>query len=76
MLHELLDHQTRPCVVGREQVAQLGDVVATAPAPRDLAEIQSVGNAVIDERGEPMLVDRVPESQLGSDALIEPAEQR
>jgi hypothetical protein len=69
---KLRDHQARPDVVGREQIRETIDVVPAAAAPGDLPEIEPVVNTVVNERGQPVLVDGVPEAQLGSDPVIEP----
>jgi hypothetical protein len=50
------------------------DVVAATAAPRHVAQIEAVVDAVVDERREALLVDRVPEPQLGRDAPAEPLE--
>ena len=72
---QLLHHLPRPGVVRREQVRQALDVVAAAAAPGDLAQIEAVVDAVVDERRRAVLVDGVPEPQLGGDPVVEPVEQ-
>src|SRR5581483_11451011 len=49
----------------------------TAPAaPRDVAQVEAVVNAEVQERSEVLLVDGVPQAQLGGDAVVEPVEDR
>ena len=73
---ELRDHLPGPSVVGREQVGEALRVVAAPAPPRHVAQVEAVVDAVVDEGDEPVLIDRIPEPQLGGDAVAEPAEQR
>ena len=50
------------------------DVVAGAATPRNVAEVESVVNTVVGEGREELLVDRIPQPKLRSDASIEEAE--
>ena len=51
-------------------------VVSATPLPGDLAQVQAVVDAVVGERREAVLGDRVPEAKLGGDPVVEPAEDR
>ena len=48
------------------------DVVAAAAPPRDVAQVQAVVDAVVDEGRQAVLIDRIPQAQLGRDAIVEP----
>ena len=52
------------------------DVVAAAPAPRDVPQVEPVVDAVVGEGREAVLVDGVPQPQLGGDPVVEPVEDR
>ena len=41
-----------------------------------VAQVEAVVNTEVDERDEVLLVDRVPEPQLGSDAVVKPVQDR
>ena len=71
---DLLHHQTRPRPRARVDVAQRFDVVAAAPSPRHLGEVESVVDSEVHERRELLLVDGVPEPQLGGNAVVEPVQ--
>ena len=65
-----------PGVRRREDVREAVDVVSAASLPGDLAEVQAVVDPVVGERREPVLIDRVPEAELGRDSVVEPLEHR
>ena len=48
-----------------------GDVVSLPAAPRDVAQVEPVVNAEVRERREVLLVDGVPQPQLGGDPAVE-----
>ena len=68
---ELLDDLSHPDVVGGVDVGEGGDVVAGAPFPRHLPQVEAVVDAVVVERHEVLLIDGVPQAQLGGDASVE-----
>ena len=68
---DLLDDPPGPGVVGGEDVGEGGRVVAGAALPRHLAEVGAVVHAEVRERHEILLVDRVPDPQLGGDPTVE-----
>lgn len=72
----LLQDQAGPGVVAGEQVGEAVDVVAAAAAPGDVAEVQAVVDAVVGEGDQAVLVDGVPQAQLGGDAAVEVVEHR
>ena len=43
-------------------------------APWDVAQVEAVVDAVVGEGGEVLLVDGVPDSEFGGDAVVEPVE--
>ena len=47
------------------------DVVAGAAPERHLAQVETVVDPVVGERHEVLLVDRVPDPQLGGDSSVE-----
>lgn len=71
-----IEHTTCDGVVRRQHVRESIDIVATATAPGHLPQIGSVGNAEVGERYEPLLLDRVPEPELGRDPTVEPIQHR
>ncbi len=71
---ELLEDESGPGVAAGEEVGELLHVVAAAPPPGNVAQVEAIVDAVVGEGHEAMLVDGVPESQLGGDAPVEPAE--
>ncbi len=73
---ELLQHAARPRIVAGQQLREAVDVVATTPTPRDLAQVEAVVDAVVQEGREALAIDRVPEPQLGRDPSIEPVQHR
>ncbi len=40
------------------------------------AQVEAVVDAEVEERGEVLLVDGVPQAQLGGDAIVEPVQDR
>ena len=76
VLGDLLDDEAGPGVGAGVGVAEGLDVVAAASAPRDVAQVEAVVDAEVEERREVLLVDGVPEAQLGGDAIVEPVQDR
>ena len=76
VLGDLLHDEAGPGVGAGVAVAERLDVVAPAAPPRDVAEVEAVVDAEVEERREVLLVDRVPEPQLGGDAIVEPVQDR
>ncbi len=72
----LLEDRARPGVGAGVQVAEGVDVVALAPAPRDVGEVEPVVDAEVHERREALLVDGVPQAELGGDPVVEPVQDR
>ena len=73
---DFLHHQPSPRVGTRVRVAQCVDVVAASAAPWDLAQVESVVNPEVQEGRQVLLIDGLPESQFGGDAIVEPLENR
>ena len=69
---ELLEHLARPDIVGGVEPVETLDVVAAAAPPGDVAQVEAVVDAVVDEGRQAVLVDGVPQAQLGGDAVVEP----
>ena len=61
-----------PGVVGGVDVAQRFDVVALTAPPRHRLQVEAVMDAVVRERRQPVLLDGIPESELGGDPVVEP----
>lgn len=57
-----LDDGSRPCVRAGVELGERVDVISPPPTPRDVPEVQTVVHSVVHERGEMLLVDRVPEA--------------
>ena len=72
----LLHDQAGPGVGAGVGGAQRLDVVAAAPPPRDVPEVEPIVDAEVEEGREVLLVDRVPQPQLGGDAIVEPVQDR
>ena len=70
-LAKLLDDLADPHVVGGVDVREGSDVVAGAPPEGHLPEVEAVVDAVVGERHEVLLIDGVPDAQLGGDAPVE-----
>ena len=68
---ELLEHASRPGVVGGETLVSAVEVVARAALPGHVGEVGAVVHAEVRERHEVLLVDRVPHAELGGDASVE-----
>ncbi|MEL7207732.1 MAG: DUF3427 domain-containing protein, partial [Actinomycetota bacterium] len=49
-------------------------VVAAAPGPGDLPQVEAVVDAPVGERHQPVLVDGVPQPQLGRNPVVEPVQ--
>ena len=73
---DFLHHQASPRVGTRVGVAQCVDVVAASAAPWDLAQVEAVVNPEVEEGRQVLLIDGLPESQFGGDAVVEPLEDR
>ena len=73
---ELVEDEPGPRVIPGVDVAERGDVVAVAAPPRHVAQVDAVVDAVVGERGEPVLLDGVPEPEFGRDAVAEPVQDR
>ena len=76
VLGHLLDDEASPGVGAGVGVAERLDVVAPASPPRDVAQVEAVVDAEVEERRQVLLVDGVPQAQLGGDAVVEPVEDR
>jgi hypothetical protein len=76
MVGDLLDDEPGPGVGAGVCVAESFYVVALATTPGDLAEVEPVVDAEVEERCEVLLVDGIPETQFGSDAVVEPVQDR
>ncbi len=74
VLGHLLEDALGPDVGAGDDVRERPLVVPPASPPRDLPEVEGVGDAVVGERREAVLVDGVPEPELGGDAVVEPVE--
>lgn len=73
LLH-LLDDEASPGVGARVGGAEGVDVVAPASLPGDVAQVEAVVDAEVHEGRQLLLVDGVPQAQLGGDAVVEPVE--
>jgi len=73
LIHFMEDHPS-PRVVRCEETGQLVHVISPAPNKRHTSQVQAVGDAVVREWAQTVLVDRVPQPKLGSDATVEPVE--
>ncbi len=71
LLADLFEHSPSPGVVCGEHVGELGDVVASATLPRHVPQVGAVVNAQVVERRQVVLVDGVPETQLGGNTAVE-----
>jgi hypothetical protein len=71
---ELGEDAAGPGVIGGVELLEAKGVVAAAAAPGDVAEVEAVVDAEVLEGGEAVLVDGVPEAELGGDAVVEPVE--
>ena len=76
MCLELPKDEASPGPVAGVDVGQGRFVVAVSAAPWDVAQVDAVVDAVIGERRESMLFDRVPQAKLGGDAVAEPVQDR
>ena len=71
---DLLHYQMDPRVISREDAFEGGDVVSLATAPWDAAQVEPVVNAEVRERREVLLIDCIPDPQLGGDSAVEVTE--
>ena len=69
-------HQPSPRIGGRVEVREAPDVVPATALPGDVGQVESVVDAEVEERRQPVLIDGVPQAQLSRDALVEPVQQR
>ena len=76
VLGDLLDDEAGPRVGTGVGVAERVDVVAAAPAPWNLAQVEAVVNSEVEKRRQVLLVDRLPKPKLGGDAIVEPLQDR
>jgi hypothetical protein len=76
VVSELLENEARPNVVRRVDVGERRGVIAVTASPGHAAQILAVVDAVVEERSQAVLFDRIPEPQLGGDAVIEPVQDR
>lgn len=76
VLGDLVHDEPRPRVRARVHVGERGGVVATTSAPRDLRQIKTIVDPVVEKRGQVLLVDRIPQAEFCRDAVVEPVEDR
>ena len=69
---ELREHMLRPDIVRGDEICEAFDVITAPALPRHFPQVQIIVNTVVDERRQPMLIDRVPQSQFRGDAIVEP----
>lgn len=74
VLPELREDQVRALIVAGEHVAQSRQVIALAAPPLHGPQIDAVVDAVVGKRAQVLLIDGVPQPQLGGDAILEPRE--
>ena len=74
--HELCEHMPGPGIIRRQKIREALDVVPSTAPPWHLTQIKPVVDAVVHERREPLLIDRVPQAQLGGNSIVEPVQQR
>ncbi len=70
-LAKLLDDLADPHVIGRVDVRERSDVVSGASTERHLPQVETVVDPVVGERHQVLLVDRVPDPELGGDTSVE-----
>ena len=75
VLPELLSDQLSPPVIACEQVVERRSVIP-APAPLDRGEVGLVGEAVVLERRDELLLQRVPQPHLGGEHAVEVGKKR
>src|SRR2546427_463495 len=73
---ELLEHMPGPGIIRRQKIREALNVVPSTAPPWHLTQIKPVVDAVVHERRESLLIDRVPQAQLGGNSIIEPVQQR
>ncbi len=71
---ELGEHEPRPHVVAGDEALESFDVVAAAPSPGDVAKIEPVVDPEVGEGHEVLLIDGIPQPQLGGNAVVEPVQ--
>src|SRR5690349_15966897 len=76
MVTKLPKHSAGPYIRRRDETGEASDVIASSPAPRDVAKIKVVCHPEVGERHESVLIDRIPEPELGRDAAVEPLQHR
>ena len=74
VLADFLDDEASPRVGAGVGGAERLDVVALSPPPWDVAEVDPVVDTVVEERRQVLLVDRIPQSELGGDPVVEPVQ--
>jgi hypothetical protein len=76
VLVDLVNDEPRPGIRAGVGGAERVDVVAAATPPRDVAQVDAVMDAEVQKRRQVLLVDCVPQPQLGRDAIVEPVQDR
>jgi hypothetical protein len=74
--HNLGEHMSGPGVIRGQKIREPLDVIPSTAPPRHLTQIKAVVDAVVHERREPVLIDRIPKAQLGGDSIVEPVQKR
>ena len=72
MFMQLLEDASGPTSFGSDELRYFFGVVSGPASPRNFAEIEVVGNAVVRKGSKPLLFDCIPESKLRRDATVEP----
>ena len=75
VLPELLGDHLCPPVIAREEVVESGGVVA-APVPFDGGVVRLVGEAVVFEGRDELLLECVPQTHLGGEHAVEVGQER
>ena len=68
---KLLDDLANPHVISRVDVRERSDVVSGASTERHFPQVETIVDPVVGERHEVLLVDGVPDPELGGDASVE-----
>src|SRR6185312_11428692 len=76
MVIQLLIDEPRPGIVGGVDVTESGGVIALTSAPGNGLQINPIVDSVVREGCQPVLFDRVPQTKLSSDPVIEPVQDR
>ena len=74
VLVDLLHHESSPSVGTRVRLTERSNVVPGAASPRNGPEVEAVVNAVVDEGRQVLLLDRIPQPQLGGNAVTKPVQ--